>query len=92
MSQERWTDEHLQAMRAEADPTADAVVARIYETDAVSGVNRLLANLSRPDRPLDPAIQALVDQYMAETAQESRVRQCIANLKTKKGVSEVEFA
>ncbi|MGY0197174.1 oxygenase MpaB family protein [Leptothrix sp. BB-4] len=68
MSQERWTDDQLQAMRQVADPLADAVVARIYETDSVSGVNRLLANLSRPDRPLAPAIQALVDQYMAETA------------------------
>ncbi len=68
MTQDRWTDEQLQAMRAVADPTADAVVARIYETDAVSGVNRLLANLSRPDRPLDAAVQALVDQYMADTA------------------------
>jgi predicted acylesterase/phospholipase RssA len=37
-------------------------------------------------------IETATDQYMRDAAQESRVRDCVQNLKTKQSVSAVEFA
>jgi hypothetical protein len=79
----QWTEAALKAARFEADPLADGVVARVYEAGAVNDVNRMMMSLVHPGRVrLDPALQALLDDYLAQTAvlpawaDQDRIRQC----------------
>lgn len=72
MPLENWSDAALDAARLEMDPRADAVVRAVYEAGAVDAVNVLLMNTRRPSAqlplPVPPAVEALVRDYLSDTA------------------------
>ncbi|KAH6847075.1 kinase subdomain-containing protein [Chaetomium sp. MPI-CAGE-AT-0009] len=55
-------------------------------------VEKGLQNVGLAEYDKRGMIETATEQYMADTAQESRVRECVQNLKTKQSVSAVEFA
>jgi hypothetical protein len=61
-------DEHLEAMRAEGDPLADATVAALFEDGGIGSVNRLLRDLSRNDDALPDGIPQALRDYLGATA------------------------
>lgn len=55
-------------------------------------VEQGLQNVGLQEYDKRGVIETATDQYMADTVQESRVRECVQNLKAKQSVSAVEFA
>jgi len=71
MGELRWSDELLDRMRGETDPTADAVAAAIVSrgTRAERGTNALFDMLAGNAVPLPSAMPEPMRRYFEETAQ-----------------------
>lgn len=63
------TSELLHTMRAEADPVADQVIARLFVEGNVQAVTQLMASISRNGDLLPAALPEPVRQFFADTAQ-----------------------
>jgi hypothetical protein len=68
MGRELWTDKYLDEMRFEADPAADSVVAAVYASHKLDGVNRILMNMVRNTDPPPPEVQQRIDRYFADNS------------------------
>ncbi|HJW84330.1 MAG TPA: oxygenase MpaB family protein [Anaerolineae bacterium] len=68
MTDERWSDEFLNAMRQVTDPVADNVIGDVVERHDVQMLNRILRSLVENDEIVPDDLPPRVHEFLDETA------------------------
>lgn len=94
---DKFISKTLVGIATETEETAALFIKRwrqLYDDSRFFrfNVEQGLQNVGLAEHDKQGVIETATEQYMAETVQESRVRECVQNLKKKQSVSVVEFA